>query len=60
MVIPEHYLDNFQVLGFLTDIFSFQSADFNTASSLSESVMMLARTRLTVVKERLGCGGPVS
>jgi len=49
-----------QVLGFLTDIFSFQSADFNTASSLSESVMMLARTRLTVVKERLGCGGPVS
>jgi len=49
-----------QVLGFLTDIFSFQSADFNTASSLSESVMMLARTRLTVVKDRLGCGGPVS
>ena len=53
-------MDAFQVLGFLTDIFSFQSADFNTASSLSESVMMLARTRLTVVKERLGCGGLVS
>lgn len=45
----------FQVLGFLTDIFSFQSADFNSVSSLSESVMVLARSRLTVVKERLGC-----
>merc|ERR1712037_942443 len=44
-----------QVLGFLTDIFSFQSADFNSISSLSESVMVLARSRLTVVKERLGC-----
>ena len=59
-MISELDLDTFQVLGFLTDIFSFQSADFNTASSLSESVMMLARTRLTVVKERLGCGGPIS
>jgi len=44
-----------QVLGFLTDIFSFQSADFNSVSSLSESVMVLARSRLTLVKERLGC-----
>merc|ERR1719264_853792 len=44
-----------QVLGFLTDIFSFQSADFNSISSLSESVMVLARSRLTVVKEGLGC-----
>ena len=43
------------MLGFLTDIFSFQSADFNSVSSLSESVMVLARSRLTVVKERLGC-----
>ena len=45
-----------QVLSFLTDIFSFQSADFNSVSSLSESgVMVLARSRLTVVRERLGC-----
>ena len=43
------------MLGFLTDIFSFQSADFNSVSSFSESVMVLARSRLTVVKERLGC-----
>ena len=46
-----------QVLGFLTDIFSFQSADYNSVLSLSESVMALARSRLTVVKERLGCRG---
>ena len=41
-----------QVLGFLTDIFSFQSADFNSVSSFSESVMVLARSRLTVVRPR--------
>jgi len=44
-----------QVLGFLTDIFSFQSADFTSVQSLSESVMDLARTRLNIVKLKLDC-----
>lgn len=44
-----------QVLGFLKDIFSFHSADYNTVESLSASVMSLARARLETIKRKLGC-----
>ena len=44
-----------QVLGFLRDIFSFHSADYNTVESLSASVMSLARARLETIKRKLGC-----
>jgi hypothetical protein len=44
-----------QVLGFLTDIFSFSKADFSSVPNLSESVMSLARTRLSTVRGQLGC-----
>lgn len=44
-----------QVLGFLTDIFSFQTADFSSDLSLSQSVMNLAETRVETVKQKLGC-----
>jgi len=44
-----------QVLGFLTDIFSFQCSDFTSVTSLSASVMGLARTRLETIQAKLGC-----
>lgn len=44
-----------QVLGFLTDIFNFQVADFSSLMSLSDSVMELAHRRLDTVKQRLDC-----
>merc|ERR1712098_829974 len=44
-----------QVLGFLTDIFSFSQVDFSDVASLSETVMRVALARLDLVKRRLEC-----
>lgn len=42
-----------QVMGFLSDIYDFSKVDFSSCSSLSDSIMEVARTRFDAVMSRL-------